>query len=266
MSRLFKSLVLVLKRRPLGEADEIVSLLSPDRGRFEAAVRGSRRSASPLVGRIEPFTELSGLFARGRSLDHLTQAEVHCARPALHRDLERLLLASYLVDLVGGASPPGEPCPELYGLLVQALDNLQAAPTPLLCRWVELRLADLLGYAPQLEACALCGASDPGWFSAESGGDRLLELSRCQDPGGHGPFPPPPAPPCATCAIVAWNRHSGYAFPSRRRERSSARSSSTCSITILRLCAHARSCAVCWDRHEDPGNRSGQAPGRPGSF
>ena len=190
MSRLYKALVLVLKRRPLGEADEIVSLLSPDRGRFEAAVRGSRRSASPLVGRIEPFTELSGLFARGRSLDHLTQAEVHCARPALHRDLERLLLASYLVDLVGGASPPGEPCPELYGLLVQALDNLQSAPTPLLCRWVELRLADLLGYAPQLEACALCGASDPGWFSAESGGTVCWNCRGVRSPGGMALSPP----------------------------------------------------------------------------
>jgi len=190
MSRLFKALVLVLKRRPLGEADEIVSLLSPDRGRFDAAVRGSRRSASSLVGRIEPFTELSGLFAQGRSLDHLTQAEVHRARPGLHLDLERLLLASYLVDLLGGASAPGEPCPELYGLLVQALDALQAAPTPLLCRWVELRLADLLGYAPQLEACALCGAADPGWFSAESGGAVCRSCCRAGSPGGTALSPP----------------------------------------------------------------------------
>lgn len=171
MSKLYKSLVLVLRRRPLGEADEIVSLLSPELGRFDAAVRGSRRPTSPLVGKVEPFTELQGLFARGRSLDHLTQASVHRSRPGLHRDLERLLHGSYLLDLVGGILPFGEPAPELFELLSRALDELEAggAAAPL-CRWVELRLADLLGYAPELEGCALCGAPEPGWFSASSGG------------------------------------------------------------------------------------------------
>lgn len=190
MSRLYKTLFLVLKRRPLGEADEILSLLSPQRGRFEAAVRGSRRSASPLVGRIEPFTELHGLFAQGRSLAHLTQAEIHRARPGLNRDLDRLLSASYLVDLVGGASAPGEPCPELYGLLVQALDGLEIGPVPFLCRWVELRLADLLGYAPQLEVCALCGGRDPAWFSAPSGGTICRGCRCAESPEGTALSPP----------------------------------------------------------------------------
>ena len=171
MSKLFKSRVLVLRRRPLGEADEVVSLLAPDRGRFDAAVRGSRRPSSPLVGKVEPFTELQALFASGRSLDHLTQAAVHRARPGLHQDLDRLLHGSYLLDLVGGILPFHEPCPELYGVLTRALDLLEegAAPAPL-CRWVELRLADLLGYAPELDRCSECGGPDPGWFSASSGG------------------------------------------------------------------------------------------------
>jgi len=159
-----------LKRRPLGEADEVLSLLSPDRGRFDAATRGSRRTSSPLVGKVEPFTELSALFARGRSLDHLTQATVHRARPGLHRDLERLAQGSYLLDLVGGGLPFSEPCPELYAVLVQALDGLEAGGSPMLCRWAELRLADLLGYAPQLEACSVCGCQGPECFSASCGG------------------------------------------------------------------------------------------------
>ncbi len=170
MSRLFKSLVLVLKRRPLGEADEILSLLSPELGRFDAATRGSRKSTSSLVGRVEPFTELSALFAQGRSLDHLTQATVHRSRPGLQRDLERLVQGSYLLDLVGGILPFREPCPDLYALLVQALDGLEAGGSPTLCRWVELHLADLLGYAPQLDSCALCGSAAPDRFAADCGG------------------------------------------------------------------------------------------------
>ena len=170
MSKLFKALVLVLKRRPLGEADEVLSLLSPSLGRFDAAVRGSRKPTSPMVGKVEPFTELRGLFAQGRSMDHLTQAEVHRARPGLSGDLDRLVQGSYLLDLLGGILPFREPCPEIYQLLVQALDRIEAGGDPLLCRWVELRLADLLGYAPQLEACSLCGAPEPGWFSPACGG------------------------------------------------------------------------------------------------
>lgn len=168
---MYKSTVLVLRRRPLGEADEILALLSPELGRFDAAVRGSRRPRSPLVGKVEPFNELNALFAEGRSLDHLTQASVLRMRPSLHADLDRLLYGSYLLDLVGGILPFREPAAEVYELLSQALDRLDGggAPAPL-CRWVEIRLADLLGYAPELEQCALCGHGDPGWFSAAGGG------------------------------------------------------------------------------------------------
>lgn len=168
---MYKTTALVLRRRPLGEADEIVALLSPELGRFDAAVRGSRRPRSPLVGRIEPFTELQGLFAEGRSLDHLTQASVLRMRPGLHGDLDRLLYGSYLLDLVGGILPFREPAPELFDLLSRALDQLEAGGSPApLCRWVEIRLADLLGYAPELDRCAHCGHPEPAWFSASGGG------------------------------------------------------------------------------------------------
>ena len=192
MSKLFKSRVLVLRRRPLGEADEVVALLSPEQGRFDAAVRGSRRPSSPLVGKVEPFTELQALFARGRSLDHLTQASIHRARPGLHQDLDRLLHGSYLLDLVGGVLPFHEPCPELYGILTRALDVLEEGATPApLCRWVELRLADQLGYAPELDRCSACGDPEPAWFSAESGG---TVCSSCRErDGGAGLALSPPA-------------------------------------------------------------------------
>lgn len=181
MSKLYKTDVVVLRRRPLGEADEIVSLLSPDLGRFDAAVRGSRRPTSPLVGKVEPFTELSAMFARGRSLDHLTQAAVRRSRPRLHGDLDRLAWGSYLLELIGGILPFGEGNPAVYGLLVEALDGLEEGPSPApLGRWVELRLADLMGYAPELDRCAGCGVSDASGFSAGSGG---LVCRSCQTEG-----------------------------------------------------------------------------------
>ena len=53
---LYKVEGIVLRRRNLGEADRLVTILSRDRGKLTVVARGARRPRSRLGGRLEPAT------------------------------------------------------------------------------------------------------------------------------------------------------------------------------------------------------------------
>lgn len=158
MGQVYKSRVVVLRRRPLGEADEIVSVLSPSRGRFDCIVRGTRKVSSSLVSAAEPFTELDAMFAKGKGLDYLTQGKIREAHSELRAGFSRVCWAGFLCDLVCCLLPEEEPAPEEFALLRDALSLLVIGSScRLVALWFELRLLKLLGYEPVLDHCVLCG-------------------------------------------------------------------------------------------------------------
>ena len=73
--RVTKTEAIVLRYRRLGEADRIVSLLTPHRGKLDVVARGVLRSRSKLAGHLEPGTRLEVALAAGRSMDIVTQAQ-----------------------------------------------------------------------------------------------------------------------------------------------------------------------------------------------
>ena len=162
----------MLERRPLGESDEIVALLSPHRGRFNAVARGSRKASSQWVARVEPFTLLSGQFAAGRKeLDYFNQARVVRAFGGLRQSLDKMVYGSYVLKLVRDGLEQGESVAPFFRLLLDWLAFLEEhEPGPTLVRWFELRLARQLGVEPELERCAGCGASELVGFSPTVGG------------------------------------------------------------------------------------------------
>ena len=160
----------VMRRRPLGEADDIVTFLSPTRGRFDAVARGVRKSRKATAGRLEPFTHVRLLLAAGRGLDVVGQVEVMRARTGLVNDLDRIARAFCVLELYDhiGEASAGE---RLFRTLLRALDELETADPDLASRRAELRLLTVLGCAPHLETCVQCqAATDLSSFSPQSGG------------------------------------------------------------------------------------------------
>ena len=160
--RVYRTEAIVLRQRPLAEADKVCVLFTPLHGRIEAVAKGVRRSRSRLAGHVEPLTRSRFLIARTRSLDIITQAETVDAFPALHADLDRLGLALCAAELVDRFTDTAADVGALYRLLLDTLGRLESAPAPALAlRWFELRLLDDQGYRPQLGRCVRCDAAPP---------------------------------------------------------------------------------------------------------
>ena len=155
--RTWKTRAIVLAHFDLGEADRVVTLLTPEQGKVRAIAKGVRRQRSRIGGSVEPFAELELVLARGRTFDVITQVGVTHAWLALRDRLESTATAWYLGELADRAVEERAGAHPVYGLLRRACQLLDDGMAPgRVARWYELGLADALGVRPELERCTEC--------------------------------------------------------------------------------------------------------------
>lgn len=173
--RLYKTEAVVLRRSDFGEADRLLTLYTPNRGKLRAIAKGIRRPTSRKAGHLELFCHSRVLIAKGRNLDIITQAEAIDYHLALREDLERLARAYCLAELVDRLTPEeGEENPPLFVTFLEALKRLGEgkAPALTLCHY-ELRVLECAGFGVQLFRCTACGREirpEANFFGAAAGG------------------------------------------------------------------------------------------------
>jgi DNA repair protein RecO (recombination protein O) len=173
--RLYRTPAVVLKRMDLGEADRIVTLFSRDEGKIRAVAKGARRTTSRSAGHLEPFTLTDVLFAVGRELDVISQADTLEAFRTIREDLQLTTHAYYLAELVDLLTEDHLENRAVFDVLVDGLHHLAAnsADVKLVLVAFHLELLDALGYRPELRECVSCRAQiepDRNHFSALLGG------------------------------------------------------------------------------------------------
>ncbi len=148
---------IVLSRFDLGEADRVLTLITPDDGKLKAIAKGIRRPTSRIGGSLEPFAELRVALARGRTFDVVTQVTIGHAWLALRDSLESAATAWYLAELADRSLEERHEAAPLYGLLRRAYELLDAGMAPgRVARWYEMHLADELGVRPEVDRCVEC--------------------------------------------------------------------------------------------------------------
>ena len=171
--RVYTTEGVILRRHNIGEADTIFTVFSPTEGKFDAVARGVRKARSHMRGHLEPLTRSKLLLAHGRNLDVFTQAETITGYRTLREDLDLCGAAVYCAELVVRFTAERQEHRELYDLLLDTLDALDARAPLHAVRYFELRVLGLMGYEPQVDACAICGKRLPEvdvLLSASAGG------------------------------------------------------------------------------------------------
>jgi DNA repair protein RecO (recombination protein O) len=148
---------IVLSRFDLGEADRVMTLITPGIGKLKAIAKGIRRPTSRIGGSLEPFAELQVALARGRTFDVVTQVSVGHAWLNLRDDLESAATAWYLAELADRSLEERHAAEPLYALLRRAYELLDAGMAPgRVARWYEMHLLDELGVRPEVDRCVEC--------------------------------------------------------------------------------------------------------------
>jgi DNA repair protein RecO (recombination protein O) len=186
-----KTEAVVLRSMRYGEADRILHLYTPGRGRVGAIAKGVRRARSRFGGRLEPFFRIHAELHEGRGeLLTVTGALTVDPYSRLRGDARALDAAARACDAVGRLFETGEPHPGVFNLLCRQLGLLDeqagagvsgegqqpgpggtAAAGRAGSLGFRLKLLLAAGLAPQLGACANCGEPEHlVGFSGAAGG------------------------------------------------------------------------------------------------
>ncbi len=148
---------IALRTYKLGEADRIVTFLTPEHGKVRAVAKGVRKTKSRIGARVEPLSHVSMMCWKGRELDVVSQVEVLDHFRAIREDLDRLASAMTMLEIADHVSLEHHPSPELFALVLNALRELDRSNSPYLLGAFCFKLLALEGVAPSLEQCDRCG-------------------------------------------------------------------------------------------------------------
>ena len=168
--RLYRTEAIVLRQRDYGEADRILTLLTP-KGKLSALAPGVRRPTSRKAGHLGLFCRTQLLLARGRNMDIVTQAESIEEFEGIRGDLLRYGYACYAGELVERFAQEEDDNGALLNLLTFGLRWFAEEQDLLLgmC-YFQLCLLSYSGYQPQLFSCVVCRSKiqpTTNFFSAD---------------------------------------------------------------------------------------------------
>jgi DNA repair protein RecO len=143
---------IVLRRHSYGEADRIITLLTPELGKVAAIVKGARRLQSKLAGGIELLSENELTLLPGRNeLFTVISSRQVVSWEHLLSDYDRLQTAYQFVKLADVSTEDHEG-QETFAVLRSSLYALNdiSLPVPVIEIWLYLQLLRLHGQQPDM--------------------------------------------------------------------------------------------------------------------
>ena len=153
---------LLFRKTDYGEADLILTFFTLNHGKVSVIAKSAKNSRKRFGGVLELFSLLdinTTGNAKKRGLLVLNEAKIVSPFAALRGDFRKMAYAAYWCDLVYHFAEENEPLPDVFRLLCFSLEALcREAHTPEFLSVVfQSKLAQLLGYEPNLKYCAVCG-------------------------------------------------------------------------------------------------------------
>ncbi|MDB5160974.1 MAG: repair protein RecO [Candidatus Saccharibacteria bacterium] len=143
---------IVLTRTDFGEADRIITFLTPDKGKVRVIAKAVRKSKSKLAGGIELFStsDISYVVGRG-DISTLTSSRLITYYGNIVKDLERTGAGYEFIRLLHKATEE-QTEPAYFHLLEKSFKALNDSDIDLelVVLWFNMQLLKLAGHTPNL--------------------------------------------------------------------------------------------------------------------
>jgi len=145
---------IVLSRTDYGEADRILTFLTPDHGKVSVIAKGVRKQKSKLAGGIELFSvsDISYIIGR-KEVSTLISTRLVKHYGDIVKDMERTNAAYEAMKMINKATED-KPEAEYFNLLQTALESLNDTTIDLrlINAWFAAQLLRLAGHTPNLRS------------------------------------------------------------------------------------------------------------------
>lgn len=144
---------IVLARVDYGEADRIITFLTPNVGKLRLMAKGVRRVKSKLAGGVELFSVTNLTYVKGRGdIGTLVSARLVTHYGQIVQDINRTMLGYEFIKKLNKATED-EPEADYFHILEQSFAALNdsAVDLELIRLWFTAQLLRLGGYQPNLQ-------------------------------------------------------------------------------------------------------------------
>lgn len=152
MSTPYRTEAIILRRTNYGEADRVISLITPDRGKISGIAKGVRKPKSKLAGGLELLATCEVTIMEGRgNMGLITSARMNEFYGNILHNYDRMQLAYTMIKQVNRAAETVSE-PEFYYLLRGGLQFLNTANIDwrITELWFRLNMQALLGHGMNL--------------------------------------------------------------------------------------------------------------------
>jgi DNA repair protein RecO (recombination protein O) len=174
-----KTEAVVLKSMNYRDSSKIVTFYTRGFGKVKCIAKGARQMKSKFGAGLEPITNVSLVLYKKehRELQLVSQCDAIKTYKSTHSELERMVVALSVLELVNQLVHEEEGNEALYLLLVETLDEIECAKRNLMNLFFafEIRCASLFGFSPGLGSCSVCGRS---LDDIEADGSAVFQLAK----------------------------------------------------------------------------------------
>ena len=165
----------ILRKWPVHEADEIVSLFTRSHGRIRGVARAAAKSRRRFGGALEPMTFVSASYIENpkQELVRLDACEVIASPLSDPVNYTRAAALAFYAEVLEEALPDHDPHETAFRLLLAVLDQTRGSRIWMPVTYFSLWITRLLGWMPSLTHCTVCGqpfGAGAAWFDAYSDG------------------------------------------------------------------------------------------------
>ncbi len=155
-----KTDAIVLSAMKYRDTSKIVRLYTREFGKLSVIAKGARDSKSKFRSALEPMSFVSCVIYKNenREMQLLSQCDVVRPLRYLSEDLEKMSVAMTAIELVDVVTHAEEQNASFFSLILDLLETVNTATKNAVVAlyWFELRLAELLGFRPELHDCSYC--------------------------------------------------------------------------------------------------------------
>ena len=145
----FTSEGIVISRKNYSEADRILVIYTNDYGKLFVMAKGVRKLKSKKRGHLEVFSHIKFSASKGSGIDVMTEVESINDFHKIKKDLKKVALAYYFMEVVFKLTSHEEKNKELFRLILNYLDKLDIDKNLRTLRFSFIHdLLVLLGYWP----------------------------------------------------------------------------------------------------------------------
>ena len=160
---------LVLRTFPFGEADLIVTYLTPDIGILRLFAKSPRKTKSRFGSSLEPLTHsrISFWGKEHSSLPKLTQSDILCPFQEIRESMDLFFRVNEIIELTLDFLPERDSNPKAFLLLLRTLHYFYERPDKSLSlAHYKIKLLHYVGFSPKIDGCGRCGQTGNRFYMA----------------------------------------------------------------------------------------------------